>query len=380
MRSIQKGIIFQDQKAGSRQSAAFPGICALQSGRWVSTFRTAPEKKTTRGQNVSVCWSDDEGKSWSPPIEPFLPAVHAGKPGLFRGGYCTELPDNRLAIVLCWVDHSNPELPFYNEETEGLLDTKIFLSFSADEGETWETPVRVDTAPFTVPTPITGPILVHEDEWILQLELNKHYYETEKWLHSSVLMFSRDQGASWPDYHVVSHDPEVFYWDQRPGIMRDGSILDLFWTFDNKAAVYRNIHSRRSPDGGHSWEELIDTGVPGQPAQPVDLVWGENLCVMVYIDRTAAPTVKLCFSRDKGATWTHEQVLYEHRTSASQQYKKDSMNEAWEEMGKFSVGLPCTAKTRSGDLLVSFYAGDTTNHTGIHWICIPAGQLSYSVS
>src|SRR4030042_1085839 len=70
--------------------------------------------------------------------------------------YPTALGADKVLAALCWVDHSDPALPFFNEETEGLLDTRIFLSLSKDGGETWSAPRLIDTSPYKVPTPLTG--------------------------------------------------------------------------------------------------------------------------------------------------------------------------------------------------------------------------------
>jgi len=37
-------------------------------------------------------------------------------------------------------------------------------------------------------------------------------------------------------------------------------------------------------------------------------------------------------------------------------------------MGAFSVGLPYSALLAGGDMLVAYYAGPQTNHTGVHWV------------
>lgn len=370
---MEHGIIYQAPGGSDSQSAAFPGICETKDGTWISTFRTAPEKNAVTGQRLTVCRSWDRGQSWSEPAVPFSGASVNGKPGLFRGGYCTPLPDGTILMVLCWVDHSDPSLPFYNTETEGLLDTKIFFSRSGDDGISWEEPVLVDTAPFTVPTPITGPVLISKNDWILQFELNKHYRSTEKWVHSSVLMFSPDRGRTWPEYRILSRDPDIFYWDQRPAYVRNGRILNLFWTFDRANAEYLNIHGRFSDDSGRIWSAFFDTGIPGQPAQPVCLENG--VYCMVYIDRREEPEIRIAFSKDRGRTWEGNSTLYRHTKRGTEEYRKKSMNDAWEEMGKFSAGLPCTCLLRNGDLLVSFYAGSTTDRTGIHWLLIPGEEL-----
>jgi hypothetical protein len=277
-----------------------------------------------------------------------------------------------VLATLYWVDHSDPALPFFNEQTEGLLDSRIMLAESADGGLTWTPPTLVDTSPFNVPTPITGPVLLLPDgEWVCQFETNKPYYDPGKWVHRSVLLFSRDGGRTWPRHTVVTRDPRVFYWDQRAQVLPDGRLLDLFWTYDNQTATYLNIHARASADGGRTWSALWDTGVPGQPA-PV-APWCDGALAMVYVDRTGAPTIRCRTSSDQGRTWPAESTLTLYESALpSQTVRKDGMADTWSEMGKFSVGLPATAALSAGDLLVVYYAGPQTDCTSVEWVRVHA--------
>ncbi len=256
------------------------------------------------GQRALLTHSDDEGRSWSIPADPFVPPAIDGRPGLFRCCAVTSLGRRRVLAALAWVDHSDPSLPFFNETTEGLLDTKIFLAWSEDDGDTWSTPQPMDTAPFACPVPITGsPIVLANGDLACQFELNKHYDEESPWHHRSVLMFSRDGGHSWPEYVLTSDDPEnrIFYWDQRPAVLPGGRVLDLFWTFDRTRPVYLNIHARESNDHGRTWSDYWDIGIPGQPAPAVPLA--DGTIGMAYVDRTTVPQIKMRASSDAGRTW-----------------------------------------------------------------------------
>jgi hypothetical protein len=371
---LNRGTVCASQPGTPRQSCAFPQVCVLSEDRWLCGLRAAPTKAGTIGQHVLLTWSHDEGRSWSDPISPFVPPPVDGRPGLFRALALTVLGGPRLLATLYWVDHSDPSLPFFNEQTQGLLDSRIFFCESSDRGATWSAPLLMDTSPFRVPTPITGPVLaLPNGELACQFELNKHYNDPGIWRHSSVLMFSRDGGRSWPDHVIVSHDPanRIFYWDQRPGVLADGRILDLFWTYDNEAGTYLNIHARASADCGRSWSTMWDTGVAGQPAAPVRLPDGR--IVMVYVDRHGPPVIKARASSDDGRTWPKatEMVVHEAR-AASQTREKSSMEDAWAEMAAFSVGLPATALLPDGDVLVVYYAGPETDRTSIEWVRIRA--------
>lgn len=369
MKVINRGTVFSGEKGTDFQSSTFAQICVLPGGRWICTFRAAPTKSATVGQRPVITFSDDQGKSWSKPIAPFIPPLVNGKPGIFRGAALTSLGQGRLLAVLAWVDHSDPSLPFFNEQTEGLLDMRIFLSTSEDQGLSWSQPQLMDTSPFDVPTPITGPVIVLPNGHLAcQFELNKHYYDTSPWRHKSVMMFSCDDSRSWPEHVFTSSDPEnrIFYWDQRPNVLADGRILDSFWTYDTKKCVYLNIHARESLDNGRTWSQMWDTGVPGQPAQPVSLQNGT--IAMVYVDRTTSPTIKIRTSKDYGRTWPlqTEMIIYE-TPNTSQTIDKKNMKDAWAEMGAFSVGLPATAQLPDGDILVVYYAGPHTDQTEIQW-------------
>lgn len=373
MKIIQQGIVAHSQPGTDTQSCAFPGICLLPSGRWLVTFRAAPTKAGMQDQHPRVCWSDDSGKTWSEPIRPFQPPSHGTTPGSFRTAYATLLADGMLLAALCWVDDTDPTKEFFNEETEGLLDTRICLSRSNDSGATWSPAAFVETAPLDMPIPLTGPILnlggtAGKETLAIQIELNKPYLDPAPWRHRSMLLLSEDSGHTWTKQIVTSDDPQlqVFYWDQRPSSTGEGELLDLFWTFDRSTGEYLNIHARRSENNAHDWSPLWDTGVPGQPAPAVRLTDGR--LAMVYVDRTAAPTIKLRTSDDNGHHWSAETEL----TLFAQQKAQDlsrpgDMQTAWNEMYDYALGLPTTTLLPNGDMLVVFYAGPSGNQTNIHW-------------
>jgi len=370
MKIIGQGIVFKSKSESDNQSCCFPDISVLPSGRWFCACRAAPTKKGTAGQHVIVSWSDDQGRSWSKMIAPFKPPSADGKAGLFRGLYTTSLGGRQVLGALCWVDHSDPALEFFNEKTEGLLDTRIFITLSRDAGKTWSEPRLADTYPIRKPLPLTGPILLTSDKrWACQFEVNKHYHDTRPWRHSSMLMFSSDRGQTWNEFVVVTNDPanRFFYWDQRLAFIGEKRMLGLFWTYDNRKAVYLNIHARESLDDGRRWSAIWDTGVPGQPAAPVRLK--DDRIAMVYVDRTSVPAIKARISSDNGRTWPErtEKILF-RPPAINQTRNKKSMRDAWSEMGKFSTGLPVTARLPNDDFVVVFYTGPVPDKTDIRWI------------
>ena len=374
MQIIDQGVVAESCVGTDAQSLAFPGVCVLSSGRWLVSYRAAPAKAGLLGQHPRVCWSDDEGASWSTGIRQFQPPKLEGIPGSFRTAYATRLLDGTLLAALCWVDDSEPTKDFFNEATEGLLDTRICLSRSSDDGQSWSEATFVDTGALDMPVPLTGPILhlggeAGTDKLAIQIELNKAYEDPEPWHHRSMMLFSEDSGLSWREQVVTSDDPErrIFYWDQRPSVMGEGELLDLFWTFDRERGEYLNIHARQSKNYGRDWSPLWDTGVPGQPAPALRIA--DDRLVMVIVDRASAPTIKLRVSEDRGRSWPveTEMILFAQQRGEDLSRPGD-MQTAWNEMYEYALGLPMTTLLPDGDVLLVFYSGPRGDETSIHWM------------
>ena len=89
---------------------------------------------------------------------------------------------------------------------------------------------------------------------------------------------------------------------------------------------------------------------------------------MPYVDRTTVPIIKVRCSADDGRTWPEESELVVYESpSGPQTAAKSSMQDAWSEMGRFSVGLPNLCPLPEGGALLVYYAGPQTDVTGIHW-------------
>lgn len=367
---VASGVVAATKPNSAFASNAYPWACVLDNGRWLCVWRAAPSKSATIEQHVLVSWSDDQGQTWHDPIEPFssLPDVK-GVPGVCRVAAFTPLGGDTVLATLYWVDHSQPTRPFFNESTNGLLDSHLFTAISHDAGITWSKPQYVNKQPFDCPAPMTGPILLLPDgRWACQFELNKHYEDLAPWEHRSVLLFSSDRGATWPSHSITSSDPEnrIFYWDQRPSVLADGTMMNAFWTFDTRTSKYLPIHTRVSRDGGQSWSDYHDTLVMGQPAPIVSL--RGNRLGMVYVDRTHAPAIKMRISHDHGYSWPEESEIVIHQAMVlPTQETRANMNDAWDEMSKFSIGLPSTCRLSDNEILVAFYAGEKPDQTSIRW-------------
>jgi hypothetical protein len=366
-----RGTVVASRPGTECQSHIAPWCCVLPGGRWLVSYRAARTKINTL-QRAMVTWSDDEGRTWSEPSAPFADHRIAGKLGQFRHMQCAALGGKRLVASLWWVDASEPHKPFFNEKTEGIFDSQLFIAFSDDGGAHWSEPTPVHTEPFDrFPCPPTGPILLLPNgEWAAQFEPGRPYDRVEKHHFMSAFIFSRDQGKTWGNAVQPPHDPEhnICYGDQRATVLADGTLLDFFWTFDARTGQYLNIHASASKDSGQSWAPLWDTGVAGQPGTPAQLADGR--IALVFIDRSGSPAVKVRLSDDGGRTFPASTEVIAHQPGlAPQTREKQGIKDMWAEFQQlYSIGHADSKALADGDLLATFYTGPSTDQTDIAWV------------
>lgn len=366
MQIIAAGTAVASRPKTDMASCAFPTVCVLPSGRWLVGFRGGPAKMS-RTQRALMSHSDDNGASWSDPVEVAPPLAIDGQPFTWRTVAFTPLGGKRVLASLCAENARDPLRPFFNEATEGLMDMKLFSAISEDSGHTFGKPFPVHCGKYNhVPTPSTGATLMTPDgAWATQFEVNKHYDEPAPWQHASVIVRSTDEGKTWSEAIDIHTDPNrrIFCWDQRVAVAGE-KLVAVFWTYDQQAGKYLNIHSRSSTDSGRSWGDLVDTGVPGQPARIAAV--DRDTWVMVHVDRTSTPQIKARLSTDGGKTWpTAHDLLVHERPVHNQTWHKNSMQDAWAEMSAYSIGLPDAIRLPNGDVLVVFYTGNHQDYTDI---------------
>lgn len=367
MKIIDSRIIRGVPKEINFQSKTFPAFEILPSGRWLAGFKAGEKKGDCKHKQAIMTWSDDKGVNWAKPYIPVqLPAIN-DIPGQSQSLYFLSLDGERVLMVINWVDSSDTSKPYYDPHKESLKDTRIFYSFSEDNGLTWSCPMLMDTTSAGGPVPLTGPPVRLADGTIAcQFEINKYDWDPEKWVHRSALVFSRDGGKSWGNMAIVTEVPEMYYWDQRLNVLADGkTMVNFFWTLNGKKKQYLNIHAAHSEDEGKTWSHPKDTGIYGQPGRPVDLLDGR--LATIDIDRSITPTITVRTSRDRGISYEDALVIYQSEMP-KQDSRMISMNDAWEEMVKFSVGHPNLLYLGNKEVLAYFYAGDHCDQTEIEFI------------
>tara|TARA_R110002051_G_scaffold56975_1_gene105615 strand:+ start:494 stop:1609 length:1116 start_codon:yes stop_codon:yes gene_type:complete len=367
MKVLRQGVLPRMGEFSYLKSNTFPNIVLLPSGRILAGYRAGEIKTDPVHQKALLTWSDDGGITWREAFEPFQLKPIDGKPGRAHSLYLLPLGGENVLLVANWVDHSEPNQPFYEPSNQHLKDTRIFHCLSQDNGATWSEPKLMETSKANGPTPLTGaPLMLADGRIVCQFEINKYAQDPKPWIHRSALIFSRDLGKTWGEMIEVTNYPQKFFWDQRPAVMKEsGKMINFFWTFDGVSQSYKNIHASLSSDFGNSWSLPYDTGIYGQPGSPVDM--GKKGLFTIDIDRRKAPVITIRNSHDDGKSYPKSFPLYK-QPGKGQDSENMELNQAWDEMYRFTTGHPHLLKISADKLWAYFYTGSSTDNTSIHWM------------
>ena len=361
---VEQLVVFDGSGSKDMCSATFQDVCVLPSGRILVSWRGGPQKgPINRGENGYCCISDDGGKTWTRPKAPFGTLKIDGGEGRARGFQLLSLGDNRVFGVMSLVEEIGEDLPYFNEKTEAIKNTQLYTFFSEDGGETFSEPQRIAmkskyqglSCVLTSP-----PLLLKDGRIMVNFEVYKTYYDEGPFSHHAACIFSSDGGKTWGEEVTISEAGDIYPWDHRAGELEEGHLVDYIWTFDRRINDYLNIHMTESFDGGYTWSELIDVGLPGQAGNPVQLKDGR--VALPYFDRTGVPTLKLAFSEDGGKTFGEPMVVYCHEAPKAE-HAKSAYAEAWDEMGKYTAGHCFQDLTNDGNLVIVNYAGPQQHKT-----------------
>ena len=244
MRILDRGTIFDATAAPpERRFCTVPSLVRLENGRLVAALR-AGSSKDAADEDTLVLVSDDNAATWRL-VFPGFGDLPPGR-GRIRAAGLTPIGGDRLVACLTCVDRSDPALPLFDPQTEGILPTRTLLAASADAGESWAVLGEVPLAPHTG-NAITGAILpLRDGRMALPYEAWKEWGDTAPGRHHAALRLTGPGGlrtaeepaawpGQWPELAIVAHHPqgEVLYWDQRLTVAPDtGELIAMLWTHD----------------------------------------------------------------------------------------------------------------------------------------------------
>lgn len=370
MRVVDQGVAYDTTCAPTNQrSASSVSLLMGSDGTVYVTARLGTEREGPDG-HTAILASTDAGRSWELRFLGLDERKWDGVTGETRGWYLAEADPQTLVASVLWVDRSDPELPWVNPRTQGLLPMHIYHLRSSDGARTWPDRRKIDTArrPGMSPTGAIRPLSV--GVLAQPLECWKDYDDPEPGHPAALLLLSLDDGVSWTEELVVAADPDnqLFYWDQRLATHpNDGRSVAMFWTHEPAVGRDRDVHIAWSSADGRRWSIPVPTGLPGQHCQPV-AVGGERL-LAVYAERTPNPGIRVARSPDFGRSWDLDDVLDVYSSAAGVEPGSDRPRDQadyWNDMGAWQFGHPSGVVMPDGHVLVAFYAG-TGQTRSLRW-------------
>ncbi len=374
---VSKGMIFRGTPGSPTASACLGSICLLDEGHLLASWRVGSTKESADGR-ILISRSNDQGSTWSDPIEPFYAPTSGsqarftweGVPGELHFAPLTHLGKGHVMTAMMWFDRSDPELPMFNPDTEGLLPVRTLLAESSDGGQTWSAPWMFDATPYDGFDAVTAPMFEvppgegRPAQLVCQFETNKPYNDTQPWMHRAMLKFSGDGGRTWAQPTTVAHDPslKIRYWDQRHAQSSDGLLVAGLWAYDAVNHNEMNFHMTWSQDGGQTWSPPCDSGLDLQQPYPVFLPDGR--LVVIVIDRYRTRSIRALVSHDNGHTFDEPQLVV-HEQPRDVRDKGEHNHEIADQQ-LWTFGRVEAVADTQGDVWMIYYAGDE-KATHVHW-------------
>jgi hypothetical protein len=189
-----------------------------------------------------------------------------------------------ILITRRW-DSSDPELPIFNAETDGLRSGEVVTFRSNDERETWSPP-EVLELPGAVQADTPSQIIeLRNGRWLLACELWKAWADPTPLHLKGFVVFSDDEGKTWKDRINLrsADDPRKMFSHSRYTQMLDGRVAALQWTQEMGTGKDFNLNFTISDESGNEWTYPVPTDLQAQTSWLADL--GGRTLAAVYMRR-----------------------------------------------------------------------------------------------
>jgi len=274
-----------------------PGLAMLANGDLIALFLKGEAFEAPNGTTY-ISRSRDRGKTWT------LEGPLYEKTILNR-----ETTDTMKPLVLRDGTLVATGYRFYRDDLEegiaipatgGFQPGDNLVSFSHDEGRTWQIPQVIERSyPELLET--SGPCIETASGDLLG---TAGFYKLPDGSNPSgqfgAVLRSRDRGRTWDDRTFFLPPGEITPWETRICEMQPGRLVVMIWAYDGKRDRHLTNHVTVSHDNGHTWSPLIDTGHMGQSS---NLLWlGNEYLLTIHAHRGEDPGIYvriIDFSRDR---------------------------------------------------------------------------------
>ena len=190
----------------------------------------------------------------------------------------TVLDDESLVAIGCFFDRTNPDLNTANPETQGLLPGYSVVTFSSDEGKSWDLPTRIDTGyPEVLET--SGPCIQLRNGDLLAVGPSFKLWDgSNSSGQDGIALRSTDRGKTGDGSarYFTTPGSRISLCEAWICEMQEGRIISMNWCYELANETLLTNHVTVSHDNGHTWSDPIDTGIKAQ-ASSIFWVEGDTL-------------------------------------------------------------------------------------------------------
>jgi sialidase-1 len=347
----RSGLIYRNPRPHViSRHAYFPSVIYMDNGEMLASMAIG-EAFEAVNLNTYICRSTDMGETWSNPVPLF------GKQnGLLTSNFSriTSTPDgNVVANVVRSYRDMHPDEGLANPVNIGMVPTDLLVVRSKDWGNSWEPEELISP-------PLIGPSF-EQCCPILPLRDGRWLWPTSTWRGwdgycsngmKMVALVSHDKGKTWPDYMSVMdrNEDKIIYWESKIIELKNGLLVAIAWTYDEKNGKDLPNHYTISRDGGKSWQVPVSINIHGETMAITELPDGRLIMVYRRMDK---PGLWSTVSHLKNNEWINEKdySLWGAQESGLTN-KSDNMVQDFNEL-KF--GAPCITLLPDNLVYVAFW-------------------------
>lgn len=263
---------------------AFPDVCLTEDGELLCVFYAGyghvslPREDLPHGGFIAMVRSRDFGATWSEA------EVVVDTPIDDRDPSITQLSSGDLLVT------------FMTLERERRPTHMVFTVRSTDGGATWGEPRRVELG-WDRTEAVSEPVTELEDGTLLLPVYGAYTAEDGTVVRLCAVLRSTDGGETWPEMAVLTPRDEVPFQEPTIEPLPDGRIYML---------IRPGMHWSESTDGGGTWMQPEEFGMPGQAAYL--FLTSRGVLLAGYRWREERSTV-IIWSHDLGRTWEGPKII-----------------------------------------------------------------------
>ncbi len=298
--------IFKSETEGYH-TFRIPAIVTTKSGRLLAFAEGRRANRSDSG-NIDLVMksSDDGGTTWSK----MKIIWDDGENTCGNPAPVVDRKTGEIHLLMTWNKGSDRESEIINGESE---DTRrVFVCFSADDGDTWTTPKEItgDTKLYDWTWYATGPchgIQLRKGKYKNRLVIPCDHIEAVTKKYFSHIIYSDDHGKTWKIGGITPQDNVN---ESTVAELPDGTLLLNMRNYDRKQKLRKISFSN---DGGLTWSDIQADPALVEPICQASLLFSEKTKTLYFSNPASATSrenMTLKASKDFGKNWQTVEVLH----------------------------------------------------------------------